>query len=192
MTLSGEPRIMPRAEGIEKEFFMEFNDVLYSRQSIRAFTDKRITKDEVTRLLDSATQAPSACNMQSWHFFAITDADVIKRLADAGCYAQWVANAPLVVVICTDGNEIVNRFGEKARDLFILQDTAAATENMLLAATNMGYGGCWIGSFNGGNLRKELNIDDKYNVVAVTPIGEPAEKAPKRGRKPLNEVVTFI
>lgn len=171
---------------------MEFNDVLYSRQSTRAFTDKKITNDEVIKLLDSAIQAPSACNMQSWHFFAITDADVISRLADAGCYAPWVATAPLVVVICTDGNEIINRFGEKARDLFILQDTAAATENLLLAATNMGYGGCWIGSFNEANLRKELSIDGKYNVVAVTPIGEPAERTPKRERKSLDEVVTFI
>lgn len=171
---------------------MEFNDVLYSRQSTRAFTDKKITQDEVKKLLDAAIHAPNACNMQSWHFFAITDSDVIRRLADNGCYAPWVGTAPLVVVICTDGNEIVSRFGEKAKNLFILQDTAAATENLLLAATNMGLGGCWIGSFNEDNLRRQLNIDDKYTVVAVTPIGEPAEKTHKRDRKTLDEVVTFI
>lgn len=171
---------------------MEFKKVLYSRRSTRSFTDRKVTREEALQLLDAAIHAPNACNMQSWHFFAVTDEATKKRLAENGCFAPWAASAPLLFIVCTDGEKIIERFGDKARDLFIIQDTSAAIQNILLTATDMGLGGCWMGSFNEQKLRDMLNIDPKYKVVAVVPIGEPDGDIAMRERKPLDEVVTHI
>ena len=171
---------------------MEFSELLYKRRSVRAFTEKELTREEIDKLLIAATRAPSACNMQSWHFFAVTDEPTKKSLAENGCFAPWAASAPLIFIVCTDGEKIIERFGDKARDLFIIQDTSAAIQNILLTATDMGLGGCWMGSFNEQKLRDMLNIDQKYKVVAVVPIGEPDGDIAMRERKPLDEVVTHI
>ena len=171
---------------------MEFSELYKKRRSVRRFTDAPVTSEQINTMLEYAVMAPNACNMQSWHFFAVTDEATKKRLAENGCFAPWAASAPLIFIVCTDGEKIIERFGDKARDLFIIQDTSAAIQNILLTATDMGLGGCWMGSFNEQKLRDMLNIDLKYKVVAVVPIGEPDGDIAMRERKPLDEVVTHI
>ena len=110
---------------------MEFFDVLYQRQSIRSFTDKKLSQDEIKRLLDAAIHAPSACNMQSWYFYAVSDRGVLDTLCDKKGFADWAAKAPVVFVVCTDSGAIVERFGPRA-EIFPVQDTALAVQNILL------------------------------------------------------------
>lgn len=171
---------------------MEFDKTLFSRRSTRAFTDRPVTRGEIDTMLRAATAAPSACNMQSWHFYVVTDPVVREKLGGSGAFNPWAAKAPVVFIICTDGEAIVNRFGEKAEKLFIIQDTSAATENLLLCATDLGLGGCWMGMFDEAKCREIVGISTKHRVVAVVPVGEPASVTPPRERKPLGEVVTYI
>ncbi|MBO5272987.1 MAG: nitroreductase family protein [Clostridia bacterium] len=168
---------------------MEFEKLLYKRRSIRAFTERTVTTDEIEKLLTAATLAPSACNMQSWHFYAVTDAAVRAQFTEV-C-AAWAATAPLIVVVCTDGEAIISRFGERAKT-FILQDTSLAIEYLLLQAADMGLGGCFMGAFDKTKCRELLNIPEKHDIVAVIPLGEPAAEIPSRERKPISEVTTFI
>ena len=168
---------------------MEFSELLLKRRSVRAFTDKGITREQIDALLTAATRAPSACNMQSWHFYAVTDKAVKARFAEF-C-APWAATAPVIFVVCTDGQAIISRFGERAK-LFTYQDTALAAENLLLAAADMGYNGCFMGAFDGDKCREVLDIPDKYEIVALIPVGEAQAESPLRERKPLGEVVTYI
>lgn len=168
---------------------MEFKDLLFERRSIRSYTDRKITDEELSYILTAAINAPSACNMQSWHFYAVTDPEARAKLKEFS--DDWVSSAPVVFVICTDGDAMVERFGEKGRK-FIIQDTALAMENMLLAAADIGLGGCIIGRYDDDKCRKAFDIPEKYKPVALMPIGEPAAKAPARPRKPIGEVVTFV
>lgn len=168
---------------------MEFKQLYMERRSTRSFTGRRLTSEEITYILSAAINAPSACNMQSWHFYCVTDPAVKADFKDF-C-ADWVSTAPVIFVICTDDEGIVSRFGEKGRK-FPMQDTALAMENMLLAAADLGLGGCIIGAYDDDKCRKALNIPEKYKPVALMPIGEPTGKIPPRQRKPIEEVVTFI
>ncbi len=168
---------------------MEFSELLYKRRSVRSFTDKELTQVEIDTLLTAATRAPSACNMQSWHFYAVTDKAVKAKFAEF-C-APWAATAPVIFVICTDGEAITARFGERAK-LFTYQDTALAAENLLLAAADMGYNGCFMGAFDIDKCRKLLGIPEKMEIVALIPVGEAANEAPLRDRKPMDDVVTYI
>ncbi len=168
---------------------MEFSELILKRRSARAFTDKKVTREQIERMLTAATRAPSACNMQSWHFYAVTD-DVTRAKFAEFC-APWAATAPVIFVVCTDGEEILARFGKRA-EIFIVQDTALAAENLLLCAADMGLNGCFMGAFDADKCRELLNIPDKRQIVAVIPVGEASCEIPLRERKPLCDVATII
>ncbi len=168
---------------------MEFNELLYRRRSARKFTDKKLTREQVTVLLEAATRAPSARNMQSWHFYAVTNEEIKAKFKDV-C-AEWATTAPVMFVVCTDGEEIVGKYGDRAK-VFILQDTALAAENLLLAAADMGFNGCFMGAFDPIKCREILNIPEKYEIVALIPVGEADGEILLRDRKPLEAVAEII
>ncbi len=170
---------------------MELKNALFERRSTRSFTERIPTAEEIRYILKAAVNAPSACNLQSWHFYCVTDPDARKRFCEFA--ADWVATAPLIFVVCTDSRAIEARFGKNDRtDKFVIQDTALAMENMLLAAVDIGLGGCIIGAYDEDKCREALNIPAELKPVALLPIGEPTAKIPPRARKPIDEVVTFI
>ena len=173
-----------------------FIDLLYKRKSIREFTDYALSEAEITLLMESATRAPNACNFQSWHFYAVSNRDVINSFYSAEGSAiyggKWITEAAMVVVVCTDAKELEKRFGDRGSNLFAVQDTAAAITNILLQAADIGLGGCWIGAFNEDKCRELLDIPAQRRPVALLPIGKPKSDPSERGRKPLNDVVTMI
>ncbi len=171
---------------------MEFSEVLKKRRSIRKFTDAGVSREQIIKLLEAATLAPNACNMQSWHFYVVTDAKIKSNLAEQSAIAAWATTAPVMFVVCTDAKEIVARFGERAENLFTVQDTAAAVENILLCAADMGLGGCFMGAFDEAKFREIVGIKPDHRPVAVVPVGEPAVELPARPRNPMESVVTFV
>ena len=86
--------------------------------------------------------------MQSWHFYVVTDKAVKARLAEEKTVAEWATTAPVIFVVCTAADKICERFGDVGEKLFAVQDTAAAVENILLCAADMGLGGCFMGAFD--------------------------------------------
>ena len=170
---------------------MEFSELLYKRRSTRAFTEKKVTKDEIERMLIAATRAPNACNAQSWHFYAVTDDAIRAKFAEESVIAPWAAAAPVIFVVCTDGGALLARFGERARK-FIIQDTALAMENLVLAAADMGLGGCIMGMYDDAKLRAILKLPEAHEIVAVLPVGEAVGEPPLRERRPLSETATLI
>lgn len=167
---------------------MELTEAIEARRSTRSFTDRAVTKDELDSILCAGVMAPSACNMQSWHFYVVTGAEREKL---RGVCADWIATAPVVIIVCTDKSLIEARFGERARK-FAVQDTALAMENMLLRATDLGLGGCIIGAYDQDACTNAFLIPEHHRIVALLPIGEPTEKIPPRERKPMGDVVTFV
>ncbi len=141
-------------------------DTILARRSIRHFEDKPVEREKVELMLKAAMAAPSACNLQPWAFIAVDDADMlenVKKAAEQGRY-----NAPLAIVVCGitehipwDGNGW-------------LQDCGAAAQNILLAATEMGLGGVWIGGFDEGELCKALDIPDEVTPMCIIMLGYPA------------------
>lgn len=171
-----------------------FDDVLKKRRSTRAFTDRPVPRYQVEELLNAAILAPSACNMQSWHFYAVMDRNVRAKFSEV-C-APWACTAPVIFVICADQTALCEKFGGRWGDerlrTFVIQDTALAAENLLLKAADMGLGGCFMGAFDAKKCREILSIPEKYEIVALIPVGEPAEETPPKERKPLAEIADII
>lgn len=171
---------------------MEFTELLYKRKSIRDFTDQNVTDDQIKLLLESATRAPNACNYQSWYFYAVANKEMINAFYPEIYSGKWITAAPLIIVVCTDGDKLENKFGGRGSQLFAVQDTAAAINNILLQAANIGLGGCWIGAYNDDKCRELLNIKDNHRPVALLPIGVPKSDPAPRERRLLNDVITII
>jgi nitroreductase len=172
---------------------MDFTQLCNSRRSIRSFTNRDVSKDDVLKLLKAAQAAPSAGNRQPWHFFVIRDEVVRSAITGAAGPQPFMLSAPVMLVVCADAARSESRYGERGRNLYCLQDTAAAVQNILLCAKNLGLGACWCGAFNEDAVSRILNLPAKLRPIAVIPVGHPASEplvAPTR--RPLDEIVTYI
>ncbi len=171
---------------------MEFSEVLKARRSTRQFTDEGVTAEQIMKLIDAAIAAPNACNMQSWHFYVVTDENVKRKLSETKTVADWATTAPVIFVVCTAAKALTARFGDIGENLFAVQDTAAAIENILLAAADMGLGGCFMGAFDKDKCREIVGVAEDHRLVAMVPVGHPAMVLPARPRNPIESAVTFV
>jgi nitroreductase len=112
---------------------------IFSRRSIRKFTGETVIPDQLDILLQAGMSAPSAVNSQPWEFVVITESDLLSGLQEILPYGKFPA--PVVILVC--GSQRVAR--NPAGLMFWIQDCSAATENILLAATALGLGSCWVG-----------------------------------------------
>ncbi|MDR2574530.1 MAG: nitroreductase family protein [Desulfovibrio sp.] len=117
---------------------MDVLEALFTRRSIRKYTQKPVSDEDITILLKAAMLAPSAHNCRPWHFVVIRDEAVRKALAERHPYAKMAAEAPLVIVVCAN-------LGEEKEPDFWVQDCSAATQNLMLAARGRNLGSVWCG-----------------------------------------------
>lgn len=158
---------------------MKFKELIKKRRSIRSYKSDPVPKDDILKILEAARIAPSASHRQPWHFVVVEDAEMIKKLAKQG----WAASAPLMIVGLADTEASPN---------WCVNDMGIAMEHIVLAATDLGYGTCWMGQSNREDLVRELlDVPDKYKVVALTTIGKSDEKPSEKARKSLEEIVSW-
>lgn len=166
-------------------------EVIKERRSVRAYTDEMVSDEAVERLLDAARWAPSAGNGQPWAFVVVKDAEAKQALSYAAQNQSWIQTAPVVLVVCADLKQANRVYGDRGEKLYSMQDTAAATENVLLTAHEMGLGTCWVGAFREKDVAKIVNAPKNVRPVAMIPVGHPAERPAARQRRPVNEIVHY-
>lgn len=164
---------------------MELFDAIYSRRSVRKYTEGKIDRKELEKIIDAGIQAPSACNIQGWRFIVVDDSELLKKLTKMGA-ATFVKNAPQGILVVYDNRT------DNLEYMDYLQSAAAAIQNMMLAAHSLGIGSCWVCHLpKKGELRDVFNIPQHYDPIAFVSMGYP-EKAPgERPRKHgVDEVVS--
>jgi len=153
-------------------------EAIRTRRSVRRFRPEIIPEADLMEMLNAGRLAPTAGNFQPWEFIVTTDKDTIAALREATYNRQeLMASAPVVVVVCADPKKS-EYYGERGMNYFCLIDCANATDNILLAAHALGYGGCWVGGFSERAVRRVLGIPDDKRVVSLIPLGKPAEGEP--------------
>lgn len=157
---------------------MELKEVLLKRRSIRKFTNQKIEKEIIEELLIAAMSGPSACNRCPWEFYVITDKDKLLELKDASRFTKM--DAPLAIVVC--GN--LSRALPVQLSSYWIQDCSAATENILLRATDLGLGTVWCGIHPQKRAEKRvseiLDLNSKWIPLNIIWIGYPAENPEER------------
>ena len=161
------------------------------RFSCRSFDTAPLDPETIEVVLEAARWAPNGGNLQPWRFVVVLDSDRRRAVAD-GAYGQgFLAQSPAVITVCAVPDESASKYGPRGRDLYCLQDTAAAAQNILLAATELGLGSCWVGAFDEAAIRRILELPQSWRPVALLALGRPAEAEPRRTRRPLSEITLW-
>ena len=165
---------------------MTVMEAIQNRRSVRSYKPDPVEKEKLERILEAGRLAPSARNTQAWKFIMVTDPATIQKLVPACCGQSSVAQAPAFLAVCTNGPSTM-ACGQPARTI----DGSIAMSFMILEAEELGLGTCWLGAFYNDQVKSALSIPEEYDVVAVTPIGYPAEEIPARPRKSAGEVISW-
>jgi len=162
-------------------------DSIKNRYSVRKFQDRPIEKEKVEALLKAAQLAPSARNVQPWHFVVIDDPAKRAKLTEICKGQKFVAEAPLSIAVCATNTDYVMTCGQPAYTV----DASIAAEHINLQAVEMGLGTCWLGAFYHDQLAELINLPEDYKIVTLLPIGYPAVEKGNRNLKPLQEIVSY-
>jgi nitroreductase len=166
-------------------------EAIKKRRSVRAYTSEEVSEEDVEKLIEAARLAPSAGNIQPWEFVIVTNAETKRRLSDAALHQTFIEKAPVVIVVCADIARSSWGYGSRGTNLYCLQDTAAATENMIVAAQALGLATCWVGAFHEDEVAGVINAPRNVRPVAIVPVGRPAEKASARTKRSMSEIVHY-
>lgn len=166
---------------------MDVLTAIQERRSIRKYSPRPVEEAALKRVLEAARLSPSAGNRQNWKFIAVRDRDTIARLMEAAGGQTFVGEAPVILVSCGADPEGMMTCGQPRHTV----DLSIATAYMLLEAYEQGLGTCWLGRFDEKRVKEILDIPDAVRVVAMTPLGYPAETPSPRPRKDFGEVVCY-
>jgi nitroreductase len=152
---------------------LNFYDVINKRSSERSFKDTPICEKKMGRIMEATMKSPSWKNQSSYKIILVNEKSEKDKLAgavmnDGNNGENALREAPMVAVVVGNPN-VSGKIGDKE---YYLVDGAIAMEHLILAATNEGYGTCWIGAIDEATVKSTLNIPDEYKVIGVTPIGE--------------------
>ncbi len=169
---------------------MDVLEAIKGRRSVRAFkSDKNVSEKTVEELIDAARWAPSAGNIQPWEFIVVRKPETKSRLADAAFKQSFIDEAPVVIVVCADENRSSLGYGQRGKTLYCIQDTAAAIQNIHLAAYSLGLGTCWVGAFKEEEAREILKIPQGIRPVALIPVGHPLKLPSPRSKRAVGQIV---
>lgn len=169
---------------------MELKEAIQDRRSIRRFGKKEVPREFIIELIELGHMAPSAGNLQARDFVVVEDQDTRRKLGRAALDQDFIAEAPVAVVVCANLERIAH-YGVRGVTLYCLQDAAAAVQNMLLAIHDKGLGCVWVGAFDEEEVSRILNLPNFIRPVAILPIGEPLSQPEARKRIPVEELIHY-
>lgn len=151
---------------------MELFSAIESRHMCRDFDPLKLVPEEVIdKIINAGKKAPSAGGLEDQRFTVVKDENEKKALTDAALGQDQINDAPVVIVVSSEVDIVEAKYGERGRDLYAPQNVAVAVENMLLAATALDLGACWVGSFNENKVKEILKLPENYRPMVIVPIG---------------------
>jgi nitroreductase len=200
---------------------MNVKDAIEKRRSIRKFTDKPVSREDLLEIIEAARLSPSSINAQPWRFRIVTDrADIEWFSGPVTSKQRFIAGAPAVIVCCVDASaymkdsravihalrdagmiddefvaEVENKYLNPVSEIPALVHASAALNlaiamsAMMLRAVELGLGATWVGRVDDQPVRERLGLPDNVSVVALLPVGYPAESPEARPRKALEEIL---
>ncbi len=169
---------------------MDILRAVKERRSVRDFQKKGIHQDIIDKLIEALIWAPSAGNLQARKFYFIQDAGLKKKIAKAALSQHFLAEAPLVIVGCTD-SRISYRYRERGVCLYSIQDVACSLMGMMLVAYENGLGSVWVGAFQEEVVSDLLKLPKILRPVALVAIGYPSKIPSPPPRISREEAVEF-
>ncbi|MDA8099552.1 MAG: nitroreductase [Nitrospiraceae bacterium] len=163
---------------------MDLLEGIYTRRSIRNYTNEPVMPEELRKIIEAGTMAPSGLNNQPWRFVTVRDREKLGRLAKLTKYSHVIAKAAACIVVFIDKNAMYNEVKDH-------QSMGACHQNMLLAAHALGLGAVWLGEIlkSAKEVRELCGLPESLELMAVIALGHPAGSGGRADRKPVEEVL---
>lgn len=166
---------------------MEFMDLINGRYSVRRYKSKTVEGEKLEKIMEAVRVAPTAANKQPFKFIVMNTAgreDELKTIYGA----EWFTQAPLVICGCAVPEEgWIRSDGKNYSEV----DVTIAMDHLILEATSLGLGTCWIAAFNADAARKVLNLPEGVEPVLFTTLGYPDDEPRPKTRKELSQIVRY-
>ncbi|MEM4311230.1 MAG: nitroreductase family protein [Nitrososphaerales archaeon] len=170
---------------------MEFDLVIRKRRMVRAYKKVKVEEYKIKKILENAYRAPSAGNLQPQEFIIVRDERVKRELAEAALNQEFIAEAPIVIVVCSDSRRNVWRYGKRGRDFYCIIDGSFSSLLILLSCVNEGLGACFVGAFYDDEVARVLNLPKEVRPIGIIPIGYPDEKPERIPKRPLEDMIHY-
>ncbi len=160
---------------------MDLFEAIQRRRSVRAFQSKPVPREDLEKIIDAARLAPTGRNEQPWEFVVVTDMYTRQRIAEAATFGKYIADAGACVAVFCRGDTP-----------YYLEDGAAATQSILLAATALGLGSCWVAGDKkpyAAQVAEALGAPQTHRLVSLVALGYPGDDTPRKPKRPLAEVL---
>ncbi len=168
---------------------MNVMEAIEKRRSIRVYQDAPVSREQLMTFLEAIHLAPSWKDMQCWQVIVLSDREQIMKLGELLNHNPRregvFETVPYFIAVVADPTQSGDEEGKQ----YYMTDIGIALENGCLAATEMGLGTCWIGLFEEQPIKEFLGIPEPYRLVALTPLGVPAQDPKPRPRKALEDFV---
>jgi nitroreductase len=168
---------------------MELFEAIMNRRSIRKFKEDTLEDELIKKVVEAGIWAPSAGDLQSWDAVVVKDDQTKVKIALAAYVQEFVAKAPVLIVICANKANAGAKYGERGRDLYCIQDASCAALNMMLRAYDLGLGSAWVGAFKEEDVTEVLDLPPHVRPVALIPIGYADEEPETPPRRSFSDVV---
>ncbi len=186
-----DPDERPKEKNPASDIKMSVFEAIATRRSIRKFTAQDVPMELLGVVIDAGRYAPSSGNIQNWRFILIKNPETKQKIAEICQQQLWIAEAPVLLVVCSETEKLKRFYGKRGEMLFSVQNTSAAIQNMLLTIHGLGMASCWIGAFDEDVLKRQLSIPDDVRVQAVLPIGFADEIVPAPTHYTMENVMYF-
>ncbi len=143
---------------------MDVFETFMNRRSVRSYAQNPVPNEVLVKILDAARLAPSAGRKQPWHFIIVKDEEKRARIARGCRFGRFLSESPVVIIACGD---------KKGSPRWYAVDTAIALEHIVLAATALGLGTCWIGMFDEKDIHEMLDLPENFKIIALMALGYP-------------------
>jgi len=175
---------------------MEFDQVVFSRRSIRTFAAEDVSDAQIHKLIAYGHCAPSGGNLREWDFIVVRSREQKQRLTDCTFQGnnqknppqQWIATAPVIIAVTANLAKVRARYGDAELSSLPYLDCSAAVQNMLLGAVNLGLASCYISGFREREMAAVLSVPEDCRVIAMLPVGYPGQAGVERPHVTQEEV----
>lgn len=151
------------------------DEVFKKRHSTRSFSEKEIEPEKLKEILEAAHSSPSAGNLKAREIIVIKDKAIKEKLAEAAFGQDFIAEAPVVLVFFSVPSRSAQKYGERGKNLYALQDATISASFAWLQAVMLDLSGCWVGAFDEQKVKKVLAIKEDWLAIALLALGYSAK-----------------
>jgi nitroreductase len=171
---------------------MDVKKAIAKRKSIRRFKEKEVPNKIIKEVIDAARRAPSGHNLQPWHFVIVKNKKNLLKFKDHRVFNQEeMYKAPVVIVCCTEKEPYSSHSIKKHEEEMSYINLSIASAFLVLRATELGLGTCFVAWLDKEKIKRILGMPEDIIIPYVIVMGYPNEKPKPRGRKKLNEIMSF-